>query len=63
MLTTDANGIATPQAGVQQEVEGQPLPPIRRRRRGEKRPLPRSVVDFLREARRRGVDVRTEFDE
>jgi Zn-dependent peptidase ImmA (M78 family) len=36
---------------------------IRRRRRGKKRPLPRSVVDFLREAKRRGVDVRTELDE
>jgi Zn-dependent peptidase ImmA (M78 family) len=36
---------------------------IRRRRRGEKRPLPKSVVDFLTEAKRRGADVRTEFDE
>jgi len=36
---------------------------IRRRRRGEKRPLPSSVVDFLMEAKRRGLDVRTELDE
>jgi Zn-dependent peptidase ImmA (M78 family) len=36
---------------------------IRRRRRGEKQPLPRSVVDFLREAQRRGADVRMDLDD
>jgi Zn-dependent peptidase ImmA (M78 family) len=32
---------------------------IRRRRRGELRPLPQSIIDYLREAERRGYSVRT----
>ncbi len=36
---------------------------IRRRRRGEKRPLPDSVLDYLREAKRRGFNVRIEIDD
>jgi hypothetical protein len=36
---------------------------IRRRRKGEKRPLPSSIVDYLREAKRRGYVVRTEVGE
>lgn len=36
---------------------------IRRRRRGELRPLPRSVADYLREAKRRGHPVRTRLDD
>jgi Zn-dependent peptidase ImmA (M78 family) len=36
---------------------------VRRRRRGEKRPLPQSVVDFLREAQRRGHPIQTKLDE
>ncbi|OSI85517.1 ImmA/IrrE family metallo-endopeptidase [Bradyrhizobium canariense] len=38
------------------EIEG-----IRRRRRGEKRPLPQSIIDFLKEAKRRGHAVRTDL--
>jgi len=34
---------------------------IRRRRKGELRPLPRSIVDYLREAQRRGQIVRTDL--
>ena len=34
---------------------------IRRRRRGEPRPLPQSIIDYLREAKRRGVPVRTDL--
>jgi len=36
---------------------------IRRRRKGEQRPLPQSIIDYLREAKRRGHPVRTEFDD
>jgi Zn-dependent peptidase ImmA (M78 family) len=35
---------------------------IRRRRNGEQRPLPQSVIDYLREAKRRGHTVRTDLD-
>lgn len=34
---------------------------VRRRRRGEKRPLPQSIVDFLKEAKRRGIPIRTDL--
>jgi Zn-dependent peptidase ImmA (M78 family) len=34
---------------------------LRRRRRGEPRPLPQSIVDFLKEAKRRGHPVRTDL--
>jgi IrrE N-terminal-like domain len=34
---------------------------IRRRRRGEPRPLPQSIVDYLTEAKRRGYSVRTDL--
>lgn len=34
---------------------------IRRRRRGEPRPLPQSIIDYLKEAKRRGVPVRTDL--
>jgi hypothetical protein len=40
------------------EIEG-----IRRRRRGEPRPLPQSIVDYLKEAKRRGYPVRTDLGE
>ncbi|MET4384289.1 hypothetical protein ABIB73_000024 [Bradyrhizobium sp. F1.4.3] len=33
----------------------------RRRRRGEKRPLPQSIIDYLKEAKRRGYPVRTDL--
>ncbi len=36
---------------------------IRRRREGVQRPLPQSIVDYLREAKRRGYHVRTDVDE
>lgn len=36
---------------------------IRRRRRGELRPLPQSIVDYLKEAKRRGHQVRTDLGE
>ena len=36
---------------------------IRRRRKGERRPLPQSIIDYLREARRRGHPVRTDLDD
>lgn len=36
---------------------------IRRRRRGELRPLPKSVADYLLEAKRRGYPVRTIIEE
>jgi hypothetical protein len=50
----DEHGLSAEAAGYRNaEIEA-----IRRRRRGEKPPLPRSVIDFLREAKRRGVDVR-----
>jgi Zn-dependent peptidase ImmA (M78 family) len=38
------------------EIEG-----VRRRRRGEKRPLPQSIIDFLKEAKRRGHPVQTDL--
>jgi Zn-dependent peptidase ImmA (M78 family) len=41
-----------------EEIDG-----IRRRRRGELRPLPQSIVDYLKEAKRRGHDVRTPLDD
>jgi hypothetical protein len=41
-----------------EEVEG-----VRRRRRGEHRPLPQSIVDYLKEAKRRGYRVRTDLGE
>jgi hypothetical protein len=34
---------------------------IRRRRRGEPRPLPQSIIDYLKEARRRGQPIRTDL--
>jgi hypothetical protein len=34
---------------------------IRRRRRGEPRPLPQSIIDYLKEAKRRGLHVRTDL--
>lgn len=36
---------------------------LRRRMRGEKRPLPQSIIDYLKEAKRRGHPVRTELSE
>jgi Zn-dependent peptidase ImmA (M78 family) len=36
---------------------------IRRRRRGDQRPLPQSIIDYLREAKRRGHAVRTDVDD
>jgi Zn-dependent peptidase ImmA (M78 family) len=55
----DEHGLSAEAAGYRNaEIEA-----IRRRRRGEKPPLPRSVIDFLREAKRRGVDVRIELDD
>ena len=36
---------------------------IRRRRRGEPRPLPQSIVDYLKEAKRRGYPIRTDLGE
>jgi hypothetical protein len=36
---------------------------IRRRRRGEKRPLPVTIVDYLREAQRRGHHIRTDIQD
>jgi Zn-dependent peptidase ImmA (M78 family) len=55
----DEHGLSAEAAGYRKaKIEA-----IRRRRRGEKQPLPRSVVDFLREAQRRGVDVRMELDD
>ncbi len=36
---------------------------IRRRRRGELRPLPASVVEFLKEAKRKGLNIQTKLDE
>ncbi|MGY4176782.1 Zn-dependent peptidase ImmA (M78 family) [Bradyrhizobium sp. USDA 4518] len=36
---------------------------VRRRRRGEKRPLPQSIIDYLKEAKRRGHPVRTDLGE
>jgi Zn-dependent peptidase ImmA (M78 family) len=39
-----------------EEIDG-----IRRRRRGEPRPLPQSIIDYLKEARRRGVPIRTDL--
>jgi Zn-dependent peptidase ImmA (M78 family) len=55
----DAFGLSADAAGYRKaEIES-----VRRRRRGEKRPLPGSVVDFLREAKRRGIELRTEFDD
>lgn len=36
---------------------------IRRRREGLHRPLPQSIIDYLREAKRRGHQVRTDVDE
>jgi hypothetical protein len=36
---------------------------IRRRRRAEKRPLPQSIIDYLKEAKRRGHPVRTDLGE
>lgn len=34
---------------------------IRRRRRGENRPLPQSIIDYLKEAKRRGYPVQTDL--
>jgi hypothetical protein len=36
---------------------------IRRRRKGEQRQLPQSIIDYLREAKRRGHTVRTDVDD
>jgi Zn-dependent peptidase ImmA (M78 family) len=36
---------------------------IRRRRRGELRPLPDSIKEFLREAKRQGFDIQTRLDD
>ena len=36
---------------------------IRRRREGVQRPLPQSIIDYLREAKRRGHSVRTNFED
>ena len=36
---------------------------LRRRERGEKRPLPQSIIDYLKEAKRRGHPVRTDLGE
>lgn len=35
---------------------------VRRRRRGELRPLPESIAEFLREAKRQGHDIKTKLD-
>ncbi len=50
----------SPEAAIyrQQEIEG-----IRRRRRGEGRKIPQSIIDFLREAKRRGHPVQTRLDD
>jgi hypothetical protein len=34
---------------------------LRRRRRGEKRALPQSIIDFLKEAKRRGIPIQTDL--
>jgi Zn-dependent peptidase ImmA (M78 family) len=58
-MLIDRFGLSAESAAIRKaEIEA-----IRRRRRGEKRPLPRSVVDFLLEAKRRGVELRTELEE
>jgi Zn-dependent peptidase ImmA (M78 family) len=55
----DQHGLSAEAAGYRSaEIES-----IRRRRRCEKRPLPNSVVDFLREAKRRGVDMQIDLDD
>lgn len=36
---------------------------IRRRRRGELRPLPESIKEFLRDARAQGIEIRTKLDD
>lgn len=36
---------------------------IRRRRRGELRPLPESIKEFLRNARTQGIDIQTKLDD
>ncbi|WP_425993569.1 ImmA/IrrE family metallo-endopeptidase [Afipia sp. DC4300-2b1] len=36
---------------------------VRRRRRGELRPLPKGIVEFLKEARARGMNLKTNLDD
>jgi Zn-dependent peptidase ImmA (M78 family) len=54
----DTFGLSAPAAVLRkEEVER-----LRRRRRGELRPLPESIAEFLREAKRQGHDIKTKLD-